>query len=41
MRWMMIYEYEVLGGALNLSSTKLPKTMVTTGTFLFKEKSPW
>jgi hypothetical protein len=24
MRWMVIYEYEVPGGALNLSSTKLP-----------------
>jgi hypothetical protein len=23
MRWMVIYEYEVPGGALNLSSTKL------------------
>jgi hypothetical protein len=30
-RWMVIYEYEVPGGALNLSSSKLP----------FKEKSPW
>jgi hypothetical protein len=25
MRWMVIYEYEVPGGALNLSFTKLPK----------------
>jgi hypothetical protein len=25
MRWMVIYEYEVTGGALNLSSTKLPR----------------
>jgi hypothetical protein len=25
MRWMVIYEYEVPGGALNLSSTKLPR----------------
>jgi hypothetical protein len=25
MRWMVIYEYEVAGGTLNLSSTKLPK----------------
>jgi hypothetical protein len=24
MRWMVIYEYEVPGGALNLKSTKLP-----------------
>jgi hypothetical protein len=24
MRWMVVYEYEVPGGALNLSSTKLP-----------------
>jgi hypothetical protein len=37
MRWMVIYEYEVLGGVLNLSSTQ---TMVTMGTFPFKEKSP-
>jgi hypothetical protein len=25
MRWMVIYEYEVPGEALNLSSTKLPR----------------
>jgi hypothetical protein len=25
MRWMVLYEYEVTGGALNLSSTKLPR----------------
>jgi hypothetical protein len=25
MRWMVIYEYEVSGRALNLSSTKLPR----------------
>jgi hypothetical protein len=25
MRWMVIYECEVPGGALNLSSTKLPR----------------
>jgi hypothetical protein len=25
MRWMVIYEYEVPGRALNLSSTKLPR----------------
>jgi hypothetical protein len=24
-RWMVIHEYEVPGGALNLSSTKLPR----------------
>jgi hypothetical protein len=24
-RWMVIYEYEVPGGAINLSSTKLPR----------------
>jgi hypothetical protein len=38
---MVIYEYEVPGGALNLSSAKLPQTMVTMGIFPFKEKSPW
>jgi hypothetical protein len=37
-RWMVIYEYEVPGGALNLSSTQ---TTVTMGIFPFKEKSPW
>jgi hypothetical protein len=41
MRWMVIYEYEVPGGALNLNYTKLPKTMVAKGIFPFKEKSPW
>jgi hypothetical protein len=25
MRWMVIYEYEVPGGGLNLSSTELPR----------------
>jgi hypothetical protein len=40
MRWMVIYEYEVPGGALNLSSTKTTQTMVTMGIFPFKEKSP-
>jgi hypothetical protein len=30
MRWMVIHEYEVPGGALNLSSTKLPRP-----------RSPW
>jgi hypothetical protein len=25
MRWIVIYEYEVPGGALNLSSSKLPR----------------
>jgi hypothetical protein len=38
---MVIHEYEVPGGALNPSSTELPKTMVTMGIFPFKEKSPW
>jgi hypothetical protein len=37
MRWMVIYEYEVPGGALNLNSTQI---MVTKGIFPFKEKSP-
>jgi hypothetical protein len=41
MRWMVIYEYEVAGGALNLSSTKQSQTMVTRGIFPFKEKYPW
>jgi hypothetical protein len=41
MRWMVIYEYEVPGGALNLSSTKLPSTWSPIGIFPFKEKSPW
>jgi hypothetical protein len=40
MRWMVIYEYEVPGGVLNLNSTKLPQTMVTMGIFPFKEKFP-
>jgi hypothetical protein len=39
MRWMVIYEYEVPGGALNLSLLNYP-TMVTMGIFPFKEKSP-
>jgi hypothetical protein len=38
MRWMVIYEYEVPGGALNLNSTT--HTMVAMGIFPFKEKSP-
>jgi hypothetical protein len=25
MKWMVIFEYEVAGGALNLNSTKLPR----------------
>jgi hypothetical protein len=37
MRWMVIYEYEVPGGALNLSYTT--QTMVTMGIFPFKVKS--
>jgi hypothetical protein len=32
---MVIYEYEVPGGALNINS------MVTIGMFPFKEKPPW
>jgi hypothetical protein len=32
MRWMVIYEYEVTGGALNLSSTKLPRPWSPWGT---------
>jgi hypothetical protein len=35
MRWIVIYEYEVPGGALNLKSTQ---TMVAMGIFPFKEK---
>jgi hypothetical protein len=34
MRWMVIDEYEVPGGALNLNSTKLE-------ILPFKEKTPW
>jgi hypothetical protein len=41
MRWMVIYEYEVPGGALNLNSIKTTQTMVAKGIFPFKEKSPW
>jgi hypothetical protein len=37
MRWMVIYEYEVPGGALNLSTTQ---TMVTMEIFPFKKKIP-
>jgi hypothetical protein len=37
MRWMVIYEYEVPGGALNLNSTPYPDQ----GIFLFKENSLW
>jgi hypothetical protein len=39
MRWMVIYEYEVPGGALNLKSTT--QAMVARVIFPFKEKSPW
>jgi hypothetical protein len=39
MRWMVIYEYEVPGGDLNLSSTT--QTMVTMGNVPLKEKFPW
>jgi hypothetical protein len=28
MRWMVIYEYEVPGGALNLSSSKLARPSI-------------
>jgi hypothetical protein len=49
MRWMVIYEYEVPGGALHLSSTKLLRPWdnvscgvgITIGIFPFKEKSSW
>jgi hypothetical protein len=39
MRWMVIYGYEVPGGALNLTSITT-QTIVTMGIFPFKEKSP-
>jgi hypothetical protein len=35
MRWMVIYEYGVPGGALNLNSTQ---TMVTMGILLYQGK---
>jgi hypothetical protein len=35
---MVIYEYEVPGGALNLNSNQ---TIFAKGIFPFKEKSPW
>jgi hypothetical protein len=38
---MVIYEYEVPGGALNISSAKTTHTMVTMGIFPFMEKSLW
>jgi hypothetical protein len=38
MKWMVIYEYEVPGWALNLSYTQ---TTVTMEILPFKEKSPW
>jgi hypothetical protein len=37
---MVIYEYEVPGGALNLKYTNYPD-QVARGIFPFKEKSPW
>jgi hypothetical protein len=37
MKWMVIYGYKLLGGALNISSTQ---AMVTVGIVPFKEKSP-
>jgi hypothetical protein len=40
MRWMVIYEYEVLGGALNLKSTNYADHG-RQADLPFKEKSPW
>jgi hypothetical protein len=37
---MVIYEYEVPGGALNLILLTI-QTMVAMGIFPFKEKFPW
>jgi hypothetical protein len=37
--WVVIEEDVVPGGALNLNSTNLPRTMVTAGIFPFKENS--
>jgi hypothetical protein len=39
MRWMVIYEYEVPGGALNLNSTNYPD-LVTTGILPYQGKIP-
>jgi hypothetical protein len=39
MRWMVIYEYGVPGGALNLNSTNY-QTMVTMGILPYQEKIP-
>jgi hypothetical protein len=40
MSWMVIYEYEVPGGALP-KFYETTQTMVTMRIFTFKEKSPW
>jgi hypothetical protein len=40
MRWMVIHEYEVPGGALTEVLLNY-QTMVTMGIFPFKENSPW
>jgi hypothetical protein len=40
MRWLVIYEYEVSGGTLNLKSTNYPDHG-RQGIFPYKEKSPW
>jgi hypothetical protein len=37
MRWMVIYEYEVPGGALNLNSTKLPRSWSPSGSSLSRK----
>jgi hypothetical protein len=37
MRWMVIYEYEVPGGALNLSSTELPRPWSPWGSSLYRK----
>jgi hypothetical protein len=39
MRWMVIYKYEVPGGALNVSSTKLPRPW-SPGEFSPSRKNP-
>jgi hypothetical protein len=39
MRWMVIHEYEVPGGAITSVLLNYPD-MVTMGIFPFKEKSP-
>jgi hypothetical protein len=37
MRWMVIYKYEVPGGALNLNSTKLPRPWSPSGSSLSRK----